>query len=181
MIKKILFALVLIIGFLSGYLFNGYLNNIEKANFPSLKQNVVSSKPIDKRSSQLEEKFSDEDLKTFKLIKSFYKDFEYSDKYTITSEDEKKMIFNKEKENNLYFGSYISYDVIYSYGRIVNYAFDAGTMSRGYGTYYVVDDDTVINVEKSSGTSAYSYEISKNGVILDTKTQECDQFGNPIK
>lgn len=88
------------------------------------------------------------------------------------------MIFNKE--NNLYFDTFISYDVIYVGTDMVNYRFDAGTAYRGYGSYHVIDDDTVIKIQKVIGTSAYSYEISKNGVTIDSKTRECDRWGNPI-
>ena len=179
MLKKILVALVVMIAFLSGYLFNVWITHTEKkTNAPSINQNVVNFKPESKKPELFEKKFSNEELKTFKLINSFYKDFEYSEKYTVTSEDEKKMIFTKEKD--LYFDSFISYDVIYSGVDQVNYWFDAGTAYRGHGSYYVIDDDTVIKIEKVVGTSSYSYEIFKNGVTIESKTRECDQWGNPI-
>lgn len=189
MVRKVLFSIVIAIAFLLGYLFNTWINYTEKTNFTSLEQNVVSFKPANKepdpQDNELnnkydpqENKFSDEDLKTFKLIKGFYKDFKYSDKYTVTSEDEKKMVFSKE--NNLYFDTFVSYDVIYAGNDMVNYWFDAGATYSGHGSYYVIDDDTVIKIEKVIGSSAYSYEISKNGVTIESKTRECDHWGNPI-
>ncbi len=170
MARKIIFTIVIAIAFLSGYLFNIWVNYAEKTNSTPFKQNVVNSKPMSEKSVLQENKFSEEDIKTFELIKGFYKDFEYSDKYTVTSKDEMKIIFNKE--NILYFDTYISYDVTYDGIDIVNYWFDAGTAYRGHGSYYVIDDDTVIKIEKVIGTSAYSYEISKNGVTIDSETKK---------
>ena len=55
--------------------------------------------------------------------------------------------------------------------KILNYFFDEGTMDRGYGSYYIIDDNTVIKMEKSIGTSAYSYEIYKNGKKIDGESK----------
>ncbi len=40
-------------------------------------------------------------------------------------------------------------------------------MDWGSGTYIIVDKNTVIRVSKSSGVSAYSYQICKNGITID--------------
>lgn len=50
--------------------------------------------------------------------------------------------------------------------------FDADTANRGYGTYYIIDDDTVIKIEKSFGITAYSCEITKNGKEIYSETKE---------
>ena len=102
-------------GALSGFVMDKDLSTIEYYNSvdPSViteTDNVIQlikdrAQLVDQKPVLQGKMFSDEELKTFKLIKSFYKDFEYSDKYTITSEDEKKMIFRKD--NNLYFDTYI--------------------------------------------------------------------------
>lgn len=174
MLKRILIILIIVgVSFFTGYEFSVYINQSHLAS-----NNSKISKPIEKRPAQSEEKFSKEELKDFKLIKRFYEGFDYSDKYTLTSEDEKRMIF--KEENNLILGSYISYHVVYAFGRIVNYAFDAGTAYRGYGSYYIIDDNTVVKIEKTFGVTNNSYEISKNGVKIDSGTEESDFYKDKL-
>lgn len=123
--------------------------------------------------AQQEVEFSDEDIEVFKLIQKYYEGFKYSNTYLSTSDNKKKMVFTKQ--DNLYFGLYVSYNVIYdSDYKIINYFFDAGHSYSGYGSYYVIDDDTVINIEKSAGTGAYSYEIYKNGKKIDGESKNYD-------
>ena len=64
--------------------------------------------------------------------------------------------------------------------RSVNYYFDFGTAFRGYGSYYVIDDDNVIHIMYSVGTTAYSYTLYKNGIIIDEGTFRHD-FYFPIE
>lgn len=112
--------------------------------------------------------FSNDELERFKLIKSYYPEFKYSETFINTSESNQKMIYNKI--DNLYFGIYVTYDVTYFDEGFINYFFDAGTAFKGYGSYFVIDDNTVIKTEKTSGTGAYTYEIYKNGKIIDSDT-----------
>lgn len=166
MVRKILIFMVIAIACLSGNLFN------------IAKQNVVYSNSLNEKSDLQEYKFSEEDLKTFELIKGFYDDFEYSDKYTVTSENEKKMLF--PEDDILLFGIYIYYEVIYDGIGIVKYSFSAGKAHSGYGSYFIIDDNTVIRIEVTMGTSGYSYEISKNGVTIDSETKEYDPWWKQI-
>ena len=125
--------------------------------------------------AQQEVEFSDEDLKVFKLIQKYYKGFNYSNTYLSTSDNQKKMVFTKQ--DNLYFDIYGSYNVIYdSDYKIINYFFEAGHADFGYGSYYVIDDNTVINIEKSAGISAYNYEIYKNGKKIDGESKNYDFY-----
>lgn len=119
-------------------------------------------------------KFDKEDLNVFSLVKKYYPDFDYSDSYTADNKDCKKMVF--ESKDGLYYGIFISYNVsYYPDEKMVNYSFDAGTANRGYGSYYVIDDNTVINIEQSFGTSSYIYQISKNGIMIDGNNTEIDK------
>lgn len=142
------------------------LEDKAKVDSPAYSKGADNNEIDNDKSSQQKNKFTKEDLSVFKLIKRYYEDFYYSDTYTNTSEDNKKMVFSKE--NNLYFDQYVSYDVIYnSEVKMITYFFDHGTINRGFGSYYVIDDDTVIKIEKSVGTSGYGYEIYKNGKSID--------------
>jgi hypothetical protein len=142
----------------------------------SCKDDKASGKKDIKKSRGKIENFTNEELSAFQLVKNYYKDFNYSDTYTETCENGKVMIFQMEK--NLYFDQYISYaSVYYPDEKMITYSFDAGTSYRGSGAYFIIDNETVISVQKSGGTSAYGYEIYKNG----TKTDEMNKAYNFYK
>lgn len=131
---------------------------------------ILSNNEESEDNKSLQEKFSEEELRVFRLIKEIYQEFEYSDEYVNTSENYKKMVFSKNADD-LYFDYYISYDVFYYEGGMINYSFDAGTAYRGFGYYLVVDDSTVIKVEKTIGTDAYEYTVYKNGKKIEGETK----------
>ena len=117
--------------------------------------------------------FSDEELNIFKLVKSYYNDFIYSEFYSIIYKNNKKMFF--DGQDNTLIKDYMSYNVVYFPDeKVINYYFDQGTAYRGFGSYYIIDENIVIKIQKSIGTSAYGYQIFKNGNIIDESTIEYD-------
>ncbi len=149
-------------------------NKVDKAKAESdtVIKTIYDNKVGNNKSSQEINKFTDEELRIFELIKKYYPDFVYSDSYTKTGENNKEMVF--EKQGNLFFNAFNSYNVIYSEYRMINYFFDAGTAHRGYGSYFAIDDNTVIKFEKSLGTGAYGYRIFKNGKKIDEESKNFD-------
>jgi hypothetical protein len=111
-------------------------------------------------------KFNDEELKQLELIKEYYPDFIYTDSYTYTIEADKKIVYDRNTNPDV--AMYNSYNAVFNmdYSK-VDYSFDAGTGHRGYGTYYVVNDNMVVNVEKSVGEFSYCCIVTKNGVVVD--------------
>lgn len=175
MIKKIFLFIIILIGiWILGSCSNSIKNNkvnditvqhqqvsqsiidseehVDIENENSEKHTDIENENKDRKLSQQEKSFSDREIDTFKLIKEYYPEFQYSNFYVDTSEDDKKMVFTKQ--DDLYFGTFISYEVFYHDEGIINYFFDAGTIYRGYGSYYIIDENTVIKIEKSAGTSA---------------------------
>jgi hypothetical protein len=120
------------------------------------------------------QEFSQDDLKIFKLIKKYYNEFEYSLYYEETEVYGRKMIFERSKQNNLYFDSYEHYVSTYEDYQRVNYSYDAGQACWGYGSYYIINDNLVIKIEKSGGTNSMCYEVSKNGEKIDEKRIDFD-------
>lgn len=149
------------------------LHKEEKSVTESNTEIVVNSNEVAEELQDIEslqQNFSEEESRIFNLIKETYQEFEYSDVYVNTSENHKKMVFSKN-ENGLYFGCYISYDVFCYEGGMITFFFDAGTAYRGFGYYLVVDDSTVIKVEKSIGTETYEYGMYKNGIKIDGESK----------
>lgn len=106
--------------------------------------------------------FSEEDLKTFETIKGFYPEFFYSQKYELSLDKWKNMKF--DFDDKTYNEMYISYEAEYRSDRkMVICAYDAGTSHRGYITYRVVDENTVLKNQESWGTSAWGYYLYING------------------
>jgi hypothetical protein len=127
----------------------------DEPSAPAAETNAETARP---------ERFNDEELLLFELIRKYYPDFLYSNTYTYTSEKDKKMIFDRDTNEGM--EEYNSYDVIYTPYGMVNYFFDMGTAYRGYGTYYIIDN-SIINIEKSTGEFKYVCRITKNGVTID--------------
>lgn len=177
--KKISLVLFILIGIVIFIGCESKKINNSSASVAPQNQAIKTKPESEKKDNELSlktDKFTKEDLNVFKVIKKYYPDFNYSDKYIIlqTNDDSKKMLFSKQ--GDMYFDTYVSYDSTYHpYENLINYSFDAGTASRGYGSYYVIDDNTVINIEKLFGTSSYVYQISKNGITIDGNNTGIDE------
>ncbi|TYQ16260.1 UNVERIFIED_CONTAM: hypothetical protein Cloal_2783 [Acetivibrio alkalicellulosi] len=111
--------------------------------------------------------FSKEDIEVFELIKRYHSEFTYSKFYETTNDIERKMFFEKDKESGLYLGIYQFYHVTYSDYRTINFYYNAGRALWGFGSYYVMDDNTVIKIEKTGGSSASEYKIFENGLAIN--------------
>ncbi len=122
----------------------------------------------DNNSAQQIKRFTDEELARFKLVKRYYPDFEYSKTYITTSEDDKKMLFNRK--DNSFLNCLNSYTVIYHNEGFIDYTYDGGTGDRGYGTYYLFGDKTVLKTEITGGETSILYSFYKNGKSIDEGT-----------
>lgn len=119
---------------------------------------------------------SGDEIKYFKTITKYDKSFHYSKKarryYRIRPETRSKqlilveLVFEKTKDDQLYFGEFISYNVSFEPdSSIVKYTFDAGTGNRGEGTVMVVPN-AVVQTEWSCGVSDCALEVKKNGKVV---------------
>jgi len=122
-----------------------------------------------------------DEIRMFKSIAKFDKNFHYSKKarryFTVQKETQAKtpilveLVFESEG-NHLYFDEYIGYGVSFEPdSSIVNYEFDGGTGNRGQGTVMVLPK-TVVQTEWSCGVTACILQVKKNGKVVYKETQE---------
>ena len=121
------------------------------------------------------------EIKMFKTITKYDKNFHYSKKakrYSRVHQETQtklpvlvELVFEK-KDDQLFFGEFIGYDVSFEPdSSVVRYEFDAGTGNRGEGTVMVLPD-AVIQTEWSCGVSACILEVKRNGKVVFSEQQK---------